>query len=94
MSGEKNDEAAKAAEFTKGIYEKLLQLGASERCPICGNLNWYVVDNPGMGGLVVLTDNRSIPAYTLMCDRCGFVRQHGRTVVDGLIPKKVDDGAG
>jgi predicted RNA-binding Zn-ribbon protein involved in translation (DUF1610 family) len=73
------------------IYARVLSRNATEVCPFCGNRDWFVVDQPDMAtGLVVSPNGARIPTYTLICDNCGFVRQHFRSVVDGSAGKEAN----
>ena len=58
-------------------------------CPFCDTQDWFVLNRGADGESVVgavvttITDAGKVPAYTLFCGNCGFVRQHVASIVDG-----------
>jgi predicted RNA-binding Zn-ribbon protein involved in translation (DUF1610 family) len=59
--------------------------GVSEECPMCRNEYWWFLDPNPLETRVSFTGDQYYRTYTYVCTNCGFVRQHGRDVVDGLL---------
>ena len=70
------------------IYDRIRSRSGKDRCPFCGDRDWFVLDVPGDETVAVVSRRGEVPAYTLICESCGFLRQHARDVVDGKIGKR------
>lgn len=71
--------------WTSALNEQLRRAGARTNCPMCGNDDWTLLfgtdEHDELLGLGVpmfrdLSVGGYLPAATLSCDHCGFVRQH------------------
>lgn len=71
------------------------------QCQVCGSSEWYVIQNPHMKTVAMIPmgseDGEAlfaggVPAVTLTCQRCGFVRQHVKSLFDGYV-KGLKDGS-
>jgi C4-type Zn-finger protein len=72
------------------VDAKLRQKGAKHECPICTNKTWYLIGNEARSTIIPFVSALdSIETYTFACQRCGFVRQHLKVVVDGGL-KQID----
>jgi predicted RNA-binding Zn-ribbon protein involved in translation (DUF1610 family) len=70
------------------IYDRIRRNSSKEHCPFCGDRDWFVLDVPGDETVAVVSRRGEVPTYTLICENCGFLRQHARDVVDGRIGKR------
>ena len=69
--------------------------GADGPCPICRSAKWLLhsgVDSGAGGGVDVFRVPRqmdyvvsNLQVYVMICENCGFVRQHVRDLVDGTM---------
>ena len=81
-----SDDATGDLDF-KEIAEKINKRTKPAACPFCRCNIWYILNeigsNKGISGMVVATNWQGLPAYTLFCQNCGFVRQHLKQIIDG-----------
>lgn len=70
--------------FFSEIKRKILSRdGRNRRCPFCSSSSWAVADQPNVSTGIPLNGlGGTLPVYTLVCEGCGFARQHVRLVVD------------
>jgi len=59
------------------------------KCPFCGTDDWYIMSqnirSKNIVGMVLAINWVGVAAYTLFCQKCGYVRQHVKSIVDGLV---------
>ena len=75
-------EQSKVQDFIKALVTK----GVRMPCPRCGNQNFAVVaesiifiqSNPA----VLSIGGPSIPTVVIVCDKCGYVTQHAKLVLE------------
>jgi transcription elongation factor Elf1 len=71
------------------VEKRIARWTKRNSCPFCDTQEWFVLSNDSGGEPIVgavLTTNvlaGNVPAYTLFCGNCGFVRQHVVPIVDG-----------
>lgn len=63
------------------LNARLAAKGARTDCQVCGQSKWDLADDLGfIGGYDDASDTvlgtKGIPAYTLVCTNCGFMRLH------------------
>ena len=90
MSDDKNSAAIKQIndDFAASVTEKLRGRAVTEICPLCRNINWYLMDRIEPTNTLHFFENQTAAIYTLACTNCGFVRQHVQAIVDGKITGK------
>ncbi|CAP41292.1 hypothetical protein [Bordetella petrii] len=93
-----NDEQAKVKALADYI-EFFNSVGASASCPACGNKTWAVQDDPPKNlvpGLMLQGRSKTgpqrmeqfMPVIMVICQKCGFMRNHAREVFSAWQEKK------
>lgn len=63
--------------------QKLRDVGALNKCPMCGHDDWlFVNDGDELTGVMTSTALKYFATVTLGCKRCGFMSQHSVAVLD------------
>ena len=84
MSDEAPVTAAQAVEFFR-------RKGADGPCPICNGAKWLLHSGVDRGVDVFRVPRQvdyvvsNLQVYVMICENCGFVRQHVRDLVDGTM---------
>jgi hypothetical protein len=74
------------AESASDALNRLLaEKGVRETCPMCDNDRWWLISTPGMHTFVAVTAGPTFEVYTFACTNCGWVRQHGKDILEGTI---------
>lgn len=76
--------------MTADEIEKQVNLRTKRNtCPFCDNKDWYVLANlpgqPFTTGVILSSGTGPVPAHTLFCTNCGFVRQHVTAIASGKL---------
>ncbi len=76
------------------VIQKLKDVGAIQKCPRCGNMNFQMT--PGYFMHFITDDyqqtklgGEGIPNISIICERCGWIGQHAIGVL-GLLEKGED----
>jgi hypothetical protein len=86
MSDSEEEKIEDVPNETEDIGGKVGRVVKRTACPFCDTDKWYVWSKLGehdITGVVVSSAQASVSAYTFFCGRCGFVRQHVVSIVDG-----------